>query len=500
MQRRHFLGLTGAGALSVTGAARTSTFRNGTLTPGGDPQFDEISQLIEAKMAEHRTTGVALGIYRNGVSQSRGFGVTNVDNPQEVTPDTVFAIASISKTVAATALMRLHDQGLIDVEAPVREYLPDFRVADIDATRDVRIWHLMTHTPGWEGQLDTPDRGPATSANFIETLRTLPQLARPGEVWSYNNAGWGVAGRVIEVVTKQNISDALHDLVFAPLGLDRAFSRTGDAMSFRFAAGHGERDGRTVVNRPFQLSANVAAGGCAMSVENLLRYAVFHIGDGTTQTGERLMTKASLELMRTPRIRKNSSTDEMGLGWHLRTLNGVLTAQHGGTLAGHSLHVQLVPQRNLAFAILTNHRSGWQLNEDVATVILRTYEGLALAPGQQTGGNRGGDERMTKHARPLATQPPLGEYVGVYRRPPLPGGLVVREEGGRLIAERADVDVKHPYPLVFWAPDMAYMSATVANAGTWGAFPGMAVEFIRDASGAVTWAREDGRIGRKEGR
>lgn len=496
MHRRHFLGLAGASALGVGQPTSGSGPATGSLSgrmapslrPQADPRFEEISRLIEAKMAEYRTTGVAFGLSKSGASQRRGFGITNVDNPQPVTSDTVFPIASISKTTVGTAMMRLHDQGRVDVEAPVREYIPDFRVADTDATRDVRVWHLMTHTPGWEGQLPTPDRGPETLTNFIETLRDLPQLARPGEVWAYNNAGWGVAGRVIEAVTDSTINEALDDLVFDPLGLDRAFSRTGEAMTYRFAAPHRERDGRTVVNRPFQLPANVAAGGCAMSVENLIRYAEFHLGDGTTTSGERLLTRASLEAMRTPRIQKNSSTDEMGLGWHLRTLDGVLTAQHGGTLGGHCLHAQLVAERDLCFAILTNHRDGWRLNEDVAAVILETYEGLALASGQRTGGNRGGNERMTNHAEPLATQPAPGEYVGLYRRPPV-GEVDVREEGGRLVIGTG----RNRYGLVFWGSDVTYATGP-------GAFTGMAVEFIRDDSGAVTWVRVNGRIARKEGR
>jgi len=475
--------------LGVGRAARAETGSNtgtGVTPTQADPRFDRISRLIEAKMAEYRTTGVAFGLSTNGASQRRGFGITNVDNPQPVTPDTVFPIASISKTTVGTAMMRLHDQGRVDVEAPVRDYIPDFSLADAVAARDVRIWHLLTHTPGWEGQLSTPDRGPATLANFIETLRDLPQLARPGEVWSYNNAGWGVAGRVIEAVTGGTINEALDDLVFDPLGLDRASSRTGEAMTYRFAAPHRERDGRTAVNRPFQLPANVAAGGCAMSVENLLRYAEFHLGDGTSASGERLLTQASLTAMRTPRIQKNSSTEEMGLGWHLRSLGGVLTAQHGGTLSGHCLHLQLVPERNLCFAILTNHRDGWRLNEDVATVILETYEGLSLAPGQRTGGNRGGNERMTNHAEPLQTQPALGEYIGSYLRPPV-GDVVVREEDGRLVIGSGPT----AYGLVFWGRDVTYATGP-------GAFLGMAVEFIRDDRGVVRWVRVNGRIARKQ--
>ena len=116
------------------------------------------------------------------------------------------AVASISKTVCGTAVMRLHDQGKLDVEGRVQDYLPEFTLADTSAASELKIWHLLTHTPGFEGQLDTPDRGPATSAHFIETLHELPQLARPGQVWSYNNAGWGAAGRVVSTPQQSSTS------------------------------------------------------------------------------------------------------------------------------------------------------------------------------------------------------------------------------------------------------------------------------------------------------
>lgn len=490
MRRRHFLGVVGAGVLgggrSLLGA--TPVAWPDEVARQADDRFDRISRAIEAKMAEYRTTGVAFALSKSGASRSVGFGLTNIDNPQPVTPDTVFPIASVSKTVVATAMMRLHDQKQVDVEAPVVQYLPNFRLADAAAAREVKIWHLLTHTPGWEGQLTTPDRGPATLAHFLETLHDLPQLARPGEVWSYNNAGWGVAGRVLEVVTGNTIGEVLSALVFEPLGLERATSSTGVAMSYRFAAPHREQEGRTVAVRPFQLPANVAAGGCAMSVDDLLRYARFHLGDGSTPEGERLLSRELLEAIRTPRVRKNASTDEMGLGWHLRTLDGVLTAQHGGTLGGHCLHVQLVPERDLCFAILTNHADGWRLNEDVAADILRTYEDIGLAPGQRTGGNRGGNERMTSHAEPLATEPPLEEYIGLYKRPPVGEVNVQVEDEGLTVGSG-----ESRYGLRFWAPDMAYATGP-------GAFPGMAVEFIRNGSGAVTWIRVNGRIARKDGR
>ena len=500
MRRRQFIGLTGAAALGAArpalGTARPAILDAFDLdaTQQEDPRFAEIGRFIAARMAEYRIPGVAFGLSKNGAAMVRGFGLTNLDNPQPVSGDTVFPIASISKTTVATAMMRLVERARVDVEAPVREYLSDFRLGDESAAREVRIWHLLTHTPGWEGQVGTPDRGDRTLEDFTAGLRDLPQLARPGEVWSYNNAGFGVAGRVLEVVTDSSISDALSDLVFDPLGLTHAFTRTGTAMTHRFAAGHRERDGRTEVIRPFQLPANVPAGGAAMSMSSLIRYARFHLGDGRSADGERILERTTLEGMRNTRIRKNSTTDEMGLGWHLRRLDGVLTASHGGTLGGHCLHVQIVPERDLAFGIQTNHNAGWRLIHDVEQAVLEAYEDLTLAPGQQTGGNRGGNEIMTTHGTALAPQPSVEPYLGEYHRPPN-GTASVRSEGGGLVVSGGGAGGS-AVPLVFWGPDLTYAAP---RAGETYPYAGMPIEFIRRDDGSVGWIRINGRIAAKEG-
>jgi CubicO group peptidase (beta-lactamase class C family) len=495
MRRRDFLGLAGVATL---GAVRPTLLTSGPASPvhaAADQEVARdrvIARLIEAKMAEHRIPGVAFGVLKDDELGLHGFGLTNLDNPQPVTPDTVFPIASISKTVVATAMMRLVEEGRVYLEAPVREYLPDFRVRSEAASRDVRIWHLLTHTPGWEGQLGTPDRGPETLASFVEGLGDLPQLATPGTVWSYNNAGFGVAGLVLEVLTEGTIGEALRELVFEPVGLTHAFTRTGTAMTHRFAAPHREAEGRTTVVRPFRLPANVAAGGAAMSLASIMAYARFHLGDGTAH-GTRVLQRETLEQMRTPRLTKNSTTDEIGLAWQLRTVGGVRTAAHGGTLSGHCLHLQLVPERRLAFAILTNHRQGWRLIQAVERAVLDTYEGLALEPGQATGGNRGGNEDMTVHAQPLATQPPPDAYIGTYSRPPNGTAEVMASEIGLVI--RGGGAGGEGVPLVFWGPDLTY--AAPAD-GTGYPYYGMPIEFVRRPDGSVGWVRINGRIAARD--
>src|SRR5580765_742937 len=351
--------MASCGALVLLAAAPAQT----------DPKFDQIATLVTEKMREYSVPGVAFGMMKDGQVTMRGFGVSSVDNPQPVTPDTIFALASISKTVTTTAMMRLVEQGKVDLSAPVRKYLPDFTLQDESAAREVAIWHLLTHTPGWEGQLTPADKGVDTLAAFVDTMKDLPQLAPPGAVWSYNNAGFSVAGRVIEVVTGQNIDNALRSLVFQPLGLTRAFTKLEDVASFPFSVAHQQRNGATIVTRPLMKSSSVTAGGVSMSLHDVLAYGAFHLGNGTGADGKTVLSPASLELMRTPRVHKAGTDDDMGIGWHLRTVGGVATAAHGGTL-GHCLLIELVPARHLAFAILTNHSDGWKLVQDVERATL----------------------------------------------------------------------------------------------------------------------------------
>lgn len=464
-------------AALVVVAAAGLTARTPPIPAQTAPKFDQLAALIEQKMKDYGVPGVAFGVWKSGQFIVRGFGVTNIDNPQAVTPDTIFPVASISKTVTATAIMRLVEQGRIDLDAPVRKYLPEFKVGDEQAARDVTIAHLLTHTPGWEGQLSGEDRGAQTLAYFVETMRDLPQLARPGQVWSYNNAGFSVAGRVIEIVTGRPIHDALRALVFDPLGLTRSFTRLEDVATHRFSVAHRTVNNAPAVLRPALRSTSVTAGGVSMSLTDLMSYAAFHLGDGRGRDGVAVLSRSSLEQMRTPRVEKAGTDDAMGLGWHLRRVGGVDTAAHGGTL-GHCLLVELVPERNFAFAILTNHSGGWQLIQDVERATLRIVEDLTLPPNQAIA-HRGVNETMPD-APLLSPQPDPAEYVGTYRRPPV-GSNTVRVTNGQLTLDNNS--------LGFYARDRAIITS--------GNSRGNPVEFVRDDKGEIGWIRIVGRIAAK---
>ena len=304
-------------------------------------------------------------------------------------------------------------------------------------------------------------------------------------MWSYNNAGFSVAGRVIEAVTGTSINRAIRDLVFTPLGLSHAGTTAGDFIVNRFAAGHANRgDAPPALQRPFSPSTSVTAGGVGLCLTDLLAYAGFHLGDGRSASGERLLTRAALEQMRTTQLRKQGTDDDIGLAWHLRTVGPLRVASHGGTLAGHILLLEIVPERNFAIAILTNSQNGWRLIQDVERAALASYHGATFVKNQGIA-HRGLIETLPT-AEPLADQPNPGLYVGRYLRPS--NAVVVRAEGAKLfVQERPNTGEPRPeMPIAFFGADRAVI--------TDGTDRGQSIEFIRAADHTVTWIRVAGRI------
>lgn len=453
-----------------------------------DARYEQLATRVTQAMEKYHVPGVALGIVYEGRTATRGFGVTSVEDPHPITAGTVFPIASISKTFASTAIMRLVEQHKVDLRAPVRKYLPDFRAGDEAVSREVTVWHLLTHTSGWEGQIAPADRGDDTLARFVDGMMpTDMQLAPPGAAWSYNNAGFSVAGRLLEVVTGKTIGAALGDLVFKPLRLARTVTSPREMMTYPFALGHsGAGAAAPAIVRPFAYSTSVTAGGVSTSVGDLLTYARFHLGSGDAPAAEEpVLSRATLDAMRTPQLTKQGNDDEMGIGWHLRAVGGLRTAAHGGTLNGHVLLLELVPERRFAIAILTNASNGWRLVQDVERAALQSYLGVDFRENQAIA-HRGLVETLPR-VEPLAAQPALAPYLGQYVRPMV--RVTVSDDGGRLsIRQEPTSGNASPTTMrvVFYGTDRAVV--------TEGSDQGQSVEFVRGAGGAVDWIRIVGRI------
>ncbi|MGA6207277.1 serine hydrolase domain-containing protein [Nocardia testacea] len=332
----------------------------------------ELAEFVAVSAAGFGVPGVAVGVAVGGREYIACHGVTSVDNPLPVDADTGFVIGSVSKTFTATALMRLVDQGLVELDAPVRRYVPEFAGPRV-AAREVTVAQLLNHTAGMEWKLsaDTGE-GDDALARHAEMLAAAPLVAEPGARASYSQAGFNLAGRIVENVTGQTFEGAVATLLLRPLGLTHSGYLHNEVMTRRFAVGHnsGGNGDLAVAAQWKDNRSNNPGGGLVSSVGDLLRWARFHLGDGRTVDGDRLMSTGSLHRMREQTVELRGSTlgDAFGICWFLREVDGVATIGHGGSGNGQFAELLLVPERDFAVVVLSNAGPGAGLEFDRATV------------------------------------------------------------------------------------------------------------------------------------
>jgi len=271
--------------------------------------FKTISTHIQKEMKRLQVPGVSIGIYHKGKEWTAGFGVTSIENPLPVTPDTLMQVGSISKTFTGTLLMILAEQGKVDLDAPVRIYIKDFKLSDETVTKKVTIRHLLTHAGGWVGDYFN-DFGPGEDAldKMVKSIAKLPQIQPLGKIWSYNNTGFNIASRVIEVVTKKPYEKSLQEMILDPLGLDMTYMYPSDVLfTHRFVVGHYIEKKKVKVARPWAIGrAGNGVGGVVSTVNDLLKYARFHMGNG-----QKIIKRKSLEAMRVKQVNAGGRGDSL---------------------------------------------------------------------------------------------------------------------------------------------------------------------------------------------
>jgi CubicO group peptidase (beta-lactamase class C family) len=441
-----------------------------------DPQFRDLCDYAIAEMRRLQVPGVSIGIIHDGREYLAGFGITSVENPLPVTADTLFQIGSTTKTVTGTIIMQLVEKGLIDLDEPVKTYLPELRLKDKAAEGSVTTRHLLTHMGGWVGDFfRETGRGDDALARYVAEMADLDQVVPVGTVWSYNNAGFGLAGRLIEVITGQTYEEVAQELVLDPLGMSNSYFFAEDVISRAFVVGHRVDDELgVVVERPWALArSGHAVGGLCSSARDQLRYAHFQLGDGTTASGQRILSAETMAAMQMPQCDANQGR-LMGLSWIMKDYGDTRAVMHGGATNGQLSAFLMVPSRGFAITILTNADEGSILHDNVVRRALEHYLGLKEPELSYL------DLGIEK----------LGEYVGTYEATLDRLSLYLAD--GQLMAQSTPKggfpDVNSPASpppppsrIKFFAPDRAIATdEPLIN---------MKAEFIRDDNGRIIWLR-----------
>lgn len=334
-------------------------------------KLEKIAQKIVSEMKRLRVPGVSIGIWHKGREYTAGFGITSVEHPLPVTADTLFQTGSISKTFTGTLIMQLVEQGKIDLDAPVRKYIKDFKVKDKVVSENVTVRHLLTHMGGWVGDyFNDFGNGDDALDRMVKDIAKMPQVQPLGTIWSYNNTGFNVASRIIEVVTKKPYEQSMQEMLLDPLGLDMTFFYPSDILfTHRFVVGHQIVKKEVKVARPWAIGrAGNGVGGVVSNVRDLLKYARFHMSNGK----KGVISGKSLKAMRVPQV-DAGARGMMGITWFIRKVGDLTVYGHGGATNGQQAYFFFIPDKDFACAILTNSDDGGIITAGVFSKVLELY-------------------------------------------------------------------------------------------------------------------------------
>ncbi|WP_030472837.1 serine hydrolase domain-containing protein [Lentzea aerocolonigenes] len=371
--------------------------------------------LLDTLRAEHDVPGATLAVLVDGEIHEFASGVLNTGTGVEATTDSVFQLGSVAKIYTATLVMSLVDDGLLDLDARVVDVLPDFRVADPDATSKITVRQLLSHTSGLSGDFQ-PDtgRGDDCIEKYVEACVKLGQDVAPGATVSYSGAGYVVLGRIVEVLTGTTWNQALADRVLTPLGLTHTMTLPEEVLRFRAATGHfGGQP--TPVWDMMPRAAGPAAAVCA-SAGDVVRLAKAHLDNA-------VLKPETVALMQERQVdvpdKWTVSADGWGLGWTLYDFTGTPGIGHDGAATGQYTYLRVIPEKGIAIALLTNGGGARPLSSAILRSLLGEF-GVEMPPP------------FAPPAEPLDVD--MTPYNGVYKRE----GVVIMIDGRKARYEFVD--------------------------------------------------------------
>lgn len=316
-----------------------------------NPDFEKIDRYIEEQMKEYRIPGLSFGVVQGDqILYMKGYG--KADNTgRVVTPQTPFIIGSVSKPLTALAILQLAEEGRIDLDRPVREYISWFELADEKAASAITVRQLLSHTSGigtdaeWRA---ASAAGGESIAQLVRKMRVIKPEGQPGSSFRYSNANYIILGEIIQKVTGTGYEDYMQKRVFEPLSMKNSFADGTAAGEHEMAAGYRSFFGYPQLSKLPYRQDFAPAYYLISSVEDMTHYMLALLNDGK-YGGTPVISRFCLDEMFKPAA-KVSSWGSYGAGWYLGSSNYF----HGGATGDFEAKVNLFPRDRLGVVILYN--------------------------------------------------------------------------------------------------------------------------------------------------
>ena len=418
--------------------------------------MESIGRFVAGQLAAWEVPGCAIAAVRgHDVILATGHGRRDLGAELPVTPDTLFAIGSTTKAFTAATVGALVDDGLLEWERPLRDYLPELRLHDPVVTDRLSVIDLLSHRSGlprhdlaWLGH---PGR---SRAELVRRLRFLPLSRDLRQEFQYCNLGYLVAGHVVEVLSGTPWEDYLRIRLLAPLGMGRS-NLSADDMSADpdHATAYERRQGVVVPVPQRPVTAMAPAGAVNSCAADMARWLLAQLGGGQVD-GQAVMSPGTVARQHTPhmlmpenRTFPASTRHAYGLGWMIGRYRDHRLAEHGGGIDGFLTECMLLPDDGIGVAVMTNTSSSAMapvvayrvLDELLGLEPLDWYSSFKARFDAATAGIREarGARRVVREA-PLPR--PLGAYAGEYEHPGY-GTLAITVEGDTLRPRLGTMDL-----------------------------------------------------------
>ncbi len=342
-----------------------------TSTRPPAPRIDELG--IKARVGEilnrHPAVGLAVGVVGNGrLEFFQGHGLADIASNTPITEDTVFRIASITKTFTAIAVMQLWEQGLVDLDAPANDYLRAFQLVPAKASfPPVTLRHLLTHTSGIPEMVHPSRALMYVFGESVKLGRPLPTLgdyyrgglrvvAEPGTRFMYTDHNFATVGQVVEDVSGQPLDRYLREHIFAPLGMNDTDLVRSEAVKSRLATGYNLRSNgaKAVTDREW---ITAAASSIYSTPRDMAGYVAALLGGGANQHGS-VLKPATLELMFEPHYQPHPLIPGIGLAFDRFNVGGRLAIGHEGVLPGFNSQIFAAPDDGVGVLAFANGAPG----------------------------------------------------------------------------------------------------------------------------------------------
>ena len=401
----------------------------------------EIDELANKALEAFNVPGMAIAVVKDDeVVHAKGYGISDINTKTPVTKDTLFQIASNTKSMTAAALAILMDEGKLTWDDKVIDYLPEFRLVDPYATREFTIRDMLTHRSGLPlgagDLLFWPDKAGDLQSVF-KALSIIPPATSFRSKYAYDNLLYILAGEIVSRVSGMAWADFVEKRIFAPLEIEECRSTHARVPEkANQATPHIYLNGELQAVSPFNDDLLGAAGGVNCSVSALTAWLRTQLHHGRMPGGGQLFSKERHAEMWTPvTIIQATSPEKIGeridishyaLGWYISEYDGYQRISHGGGLIGMVSYVMLLPEVNLGILVFTNQQNGYAI-QAVTSPIISGYINKAPAltfdefVSQANRSTNQAEEQMkalwegrNKESKPSL---PLSAYAQIYNDP-----------------------------------------------------------------------------------